>query len=197
VDLLSAHGEAPRDDDTAVVLVDGEGHPVGIAGKREAHVPPGRLHLAFSVFLLDEAGRLILQQRASGKYHSAGLWSNSCCGHPAPGEAPRLAASRRVWEELGLRLDGEQLTSPGTVTYEVMDPVSGMVEWEFNHVFVGRAAGATAPDPAEVGDVKLVALSALDSELAALDTTAWLRIVLALAVPALRRMAGLDDPTNG
>ena len=71
-----------------VVLVDGDGTPRGEASKRGAHEPPGLRHLAFSVFLFSPAGLLLLQQRASTKYHFPGIWANSCCSHPGPGEDP-------------------------------------------------------------------------------------------------------------
>ncbi len=83
-------------------LVDEHGTTIGTAEKLAAHQPPGLLHRAFSVFLFDDRGRLLLQQRALGKYHSPGVWSNTCCGHPYPGEAPFAAAARRTHEELGI-----------------------------------------------------------------------------------------------
>ena len=83
-------------------LVDENGMTIGTAEKLAAHQAPGQLHRAFSVFLFDERGRLLLQQRALGKYHSPGVWSNTCCGHPYPGEAPFAAAARRTFEELGV-----------------------------------------------------------------------------------------------
>ena len=83
-------------------LVDEHGNTIGTAEKLAAHQAPGQLHRAFSVFLFDEHGRLLLQRRALGKYHSPGVWSNTCCGHPYPGEAPFAAAARRTHEELGI-----------------------------------------------------------------------------------------------
>ena len=79
-------------DEILLELVDENGVTIGTAEKLAAHQPPGQLHRAFSVFLFDERGRLLLQQRALGKYHSPGVWSNTCCGHPYPGEAPFAAA---------------------------------------------------------------------------------------------------------
>ncbi|MGO4758862.1 isopentenyl-diphosphate Delta-isomerase, partial [Streptomyces sp. 2MCAF27] len=77
-------------------LVDEDGRTIGTAEKLSAHLAPGRLHRAFSVFLFDDEGRLLLQRRALGKYHSPGVWSNTCCGHPYPGEPPFVAAARRT-----------------------------------------------------------------------------------------------------
>ena len=90
------------DEPIMLELVDEAGNTIGTAEKLSAHQAPGQLHRAFSVFLFDETGRLLLQQRALGKYHSPGVWSNTCCGHPYPGESPFAAAARRTYEELGL-----------------------------------------------------------------------------------------------
>ncbi len=126
-------------------LVDENGVTIGTAEKLSAHQPPGRLHRAFSVFLFDERGRLLLQQRALGKYHSPGVWSNTCCGHPYPGEAPFAAAARRTHEELGV--SPSLLAEAGTVRYNHPDPASGLVEQEYNHLFVGLVQAAPRPRP--------------------------------------------------
>lgn len=133
-----------------VILVDHEDQPVGTAGKLPAHAA-GLLHRAFSVFLFDAEGRLLLQRRAASKYHSAGLWANSCCGHPRPGEAIATAAVRRTEEELGVRCD---LRPVGTHLYRA-DVGSGLIEWEFVHLFVGDVppGAALEPTPQEVQDI--------------------------------------------
>src|SRR3954447_26075325 len=130
-------------------LVDENGVTIGTAEKLAAHQPPGQLHRAFSVFLFDARGRLLLQQRALGKYHSPGVWSNTCCGHPYPGEAPFAAAARRTYEELGVSptLLAESITGHSSRP----DPASGMVEQEYNHLFVGLVQAPPRPDPEEVG----------------------------------------------
>src|SRR4051794_27812216 len=92
----------PPDD---IVLVDEHDRPLGTCAKLAAHRNGGTLHRAFSVFLFDSAGRMLLQQRAAGKYHFGGLWTNACCSHPRPGEAVADAARRRVREELGVEVD--------------------------------------------------------------------------------------------
>ncbi len=170
-----------------VELVDEAGLAVGTAAKLGAHQPPGRLHRAVSVFLLDEGDRLLLQRRAAAKYHSGGLWSNTCCSHPRPGEDPAAAAARRVREELGV--PAEALAPVGTVTYRVTDPVSGLVEHEFNHVFVGRVLDQPSPDPAEIAECTFVALRELDRLRAGGfgGFTAWFPVVLEAAAPALAR----------
>ena len=169
-------------------LVDEKGVTIGTAEKLAAHQAPGQLHRAFSVFLFDEQGRLLLQQRALGKYHSPGVWSNTCCGHPYPGEAPFAAAARRTYEELGV--SPSLLAEAGTVRYNHPDPASGLVEQEFNHLFVGLVQTPLAPDPEEVAETAFVTAQEL-AERHARDTfSAWFMTVLAAARPAVRELTG-------
>ncbi|MEU5279846.1 isopentenyl-diphosphate Delta-isomerase [Streptomyces asoensis] len=169
-------------------LVDEDGVTIGTAEKLAAHQPPGRLHRAFSVFLFDERGRLLLQQRALGKYHSPGVWSNTCCGHPYPGEAPFAAAARRTFEELGV--SPTLLAEAGTVRYNHPDPDSGLVEQEYNHLFVGLVQSAPRPDADEVGDTAFVTPAEL-AELHAKGTfSSWFMTVLDAARPAVRELTG-------
>ncbi|AYL39883.1 isopentenyl-diphosphate Delta-isomerase [Streptomyces fungicidicus] len=169
-------------------LVDEDGVTLGTAEKLAAHQPPGQLHRAFSVFLFDERGRLLLQQRALGKYHSPGVWSNTCCGHPYPGEAPFAAAARRTFEELGV--SPSLLAEAGTVRYNHPDPVSGLVEQEYNHLFVGMVQATTRPDPEEVASTAFVTPAEL-AERHARDTfSAWFPTVLDAARPAARELTG-------
>ncbi|MEU4145783.1 isopentenyl-diphosphate Delta-isomerase [Streptomyces parvulus] len=169
-------------------LVDENGVTIGTAEKLSAHQPPGRLHRAFSVFLFDERGRLLIQQRALGKYHSPGVWSNTCCGHPYPGEAPFAAAARRTYEELGV--SPSLLAEAGTVRYNHPDPASGLVEQEYNHLFVGLVQAEPRPDPEEVAGTAFVSSAEL-SERHARDTfSAWFMTVLDAARPAVRELTG-------
>ncbi|MBZ3905187.1 isopentenyl-diphosphate Delta-isomerase [Streptomyces brasiliscabiei] len=169
-------------------LVDEDGTTIGTEEKLAAHQPPGLLHRAFSVFLFDERGRLLLQQRALGKYHSPGVWSNTCCGHPYPGESPFAAAARRTYEELGV--SPALLGEAGTVRYNHPDPASGLVEQEFNHLFVGLLQAPLRPDPEEVGDTAFVTPDEL-AERHAKDTfSAWFMTVLDMARPAIRELTG-------
>jgi isopentenyl-diphosphate delta-isomerase len=168
-------------------LVDEAGRTIGTAEKLAAHVSPGRLHRAFSVFLLDDRGRLLLQRRALGKYHSPGVWSNTCCGHPYPGEPPFLAAARRTAEELGVA--PVLMREAGTVRYNHPDPHSGLVEQEFNHLFVGLVGGEPRPDPEEVAEISFVdpwemAVLPGDSPF-----SVWFPTVLDAVLPALRELA--------
>jgi isopentenyl-diphosphate delta-isomerase len=179
----------PSDPDEPLVeLVDDLGRTYDLVPKLAAHQPPGQLHRAVSIFLVDSAGRLLLQRRASSKYHSGGLWSNTCCSHPAPGEAPIVAAARRVEEELGI--EPVDLAEVGTVAYGVTDPVSGLVEREWNHLFVGRALQDPAPDPSEVEDCASVPLGEVTRMADGAAFTAWFPLVLEVVLPSLRRLDG-------
>ena len=128
-----------------VIVVNASDEELGHEEKLRAHRTPV-LHRAFSVFVLDHRGAMLLQRRAAGKYHSAGLWSNACCGHPRPGESVAAAAERRLLEEMGIQC---ALLPAGTVSYSI-DVGDGLREDEFNHVFVGVFTGDAQPDPAEV-----------------------------------------------
>ncbi|MCR8579380.1 isopentenyl-diphosphate Delta-isomerase [Streptomyces libani] len=169
-------------------LVDEDGTTIGTAEKLAAHQPPGQLHRAFSVFLFDEKGRLLLQRRALGKYHSPGVWSNTCCGHPYPGEAPFAAAARRTAEELGLA--PSLLAEAGTVRYNHPDPASGLVEQEYNHLFVGLVRAEPAPDPEEIGETAFVTPEELAERHAEAPFSAWFMTVLDAARPAVRELTG-------
>lgn len=146
-----------------VVLVDENDRETGFAGKLAAHEAGGRLHRAFSVFVFDSGGRLLLQRRAEGKYHFGGLWTNTCCGHPRPGETVEEAAARRLWEEMGIGPELKRITS---FVYEAFDPESGLSEREYDHVFSGYYDGDPDPDPAEVSGWAWISPEELARELA-------------------------------
>ena len=141
------------DDPDLVVLLNEDGTERSTAGKLAAHRPPGQLHRAFSVFLFDADGQVGLPRRADGKRMFAGLWSNSCCSHPRPGEPIGVAARRRVREELGLDCALEEV---GLFEYHAHDPVSGLDERERVHVMAGLATAPPDPDPREVSDIHAV-----------------------------------------
>jgi isopentenyl-diphosphate delta-isomerase len=130
-----------------VILVNEADIPVGKMEKIEAH-RKALLHRAFSVFIFDGEGRMLLQRRADGKYHSPGLWTNACCSHPRPEEDTEAAALRRLREELGF---ATPLTRLFAFTYR-SEYDNGLTEFEFDHVFVGHYDAAIHPDPAEVSD---------------------------------------------
>lgn len=171
-----------------VELVDAAGRTVGVAEKLAAHQPPGQPHRAFSVFLFDAAGRLLLQRRAAQKYHSPGVWSNSCCGHPLPQEPPFLAAARRTAEELGVA--PSLLREAGTVSYHHPDPTSGLVEREYNHLFAGLLTDEPRPDPAEVAETVFVTPEELERRRAREPFSSWFLTVLDASRPVVREVAG-------
>jgi isopentenyl-diphosphate Delta-isomerase len=151
-----------------VTLVDGTGRAIGACSAAEAHTAPGRRHRAFSVLLYDEAGRVLLQRRAPVKTRFASRWSNSCCGHPAPGEPTSTAAGSRLAAELGLTpAQTTALTEIGVLRYHATDPGSGHVEREWDHILVATLTGGTpAPDRAEVSDYAWIWPGSLRAEMA-------------------------------
>lgn len=128
------------------------------------------------MFVFDARGALILQRRAAGKYHGAGLWTNTCCSHPRPGEPPGRAAERRLEEEMGIRCP----LSPAFSFLYRADVGGGLTENEYDHVFVGRCGGALRPDPAEVGAWRAVPAPELHASIARRpeDYTVWFRLAL-------------------
>jgi isopentenyl-diphosphate delta-isomerase len=143
-----------------VILVDENDVERGTAEKLRAHAE-GALHRAFSVIVFNRRGELLLQCRAGGKYHSAGLWTNTCCGHPRPGEDTLVAARRRLGEEMGIDCDLQPLFG---LRYRA-DFANGLAENEYDHVFVGRYDGEPRPDPGEVQAWRWAPLDSLRGEL--------------------------------
>jgi isopentenyl-diphosphate delta-isomerase len=139
----------PSGSDEQLILVDEANRAVGAAPKQAIH-RAGLLHRAFSIFMVDTQGRILLQQRNPRKYHSGGLWANSCCGHPRPGERTMTAARRRLNEELGV---ADPLSFGFFARYRA-ELDNGMQENEFVYVYFGRLRSPTRPDPAEVADLE-------------------------------------------
>jgi isopentenyl-diphosphate delta-isomerase len=168
-----------------VELVDRSGNPAGSCPVREAHTAPGRLHRAFSVLLYDPSGRALLQRRAAVKTRFALRWSNTCCGHPEPGQDPAAAARTRLTQELGITpAQITPLVAAGVYRYRAGDATSRYVEYEWDHVFVATLIhGAFAPDESEVSEVRWVSPGPLAAEVAAQPAsfTPWLAGVLDLA----------------
>ncbi|HEV7651075.1 MAG TPA: isopentenyl-diphosphate Delta-isomerase [Actinophytocola sp.] len=166
-----------------VELVDADGAAVGTRTVADAHAAPGTLHRAFSVMLIDERGRVLVQQRAAAKTRFALRWANACCGHPAPGQTVFDAAATRLVEEIGV--PGVPLHEAGVYLYRAADPRTGRVEHEYDHVLVGhvRADLPLDPDPAEVADVRWVAPGELRADMAAHPDrySPWFAGVLAVA----------------
>jgi isopentenyl-diphosphate delta-isomerase len=158
-----------------LILVDRDDREVGTDEKTSVH-RSGALHRAFSVFVWDETGRVILQRRARSKYHSGGLWSNTCCGHPRVGESTGEAAHRRLREEMGFDCP---LTERSSFIYRAsLD--HDLTEHELDHVFSGSFTGVPEPDPAEVEEWRAVAPSEVLADLATQPEkyTVWLKPAL-------------------
>ncbi|XOD66745.1 MAG: isopentenyl-diphosphate Delta-isomerase [Flavobacteriales bacterium Tduv] len=158
-----------------VVLVDSEDRALGLKNKQGAHVE-GLLHRAISIFVFNDKNELMLQQRASHKYHSRLLWANICCSHPRQGEAVSEAAHRRLNEEMGFDCPLEERFH---FIYKA-DLNNGLIEHEFDHVFLGRYEGLPKINPEEVADWRWINLEELmlniepDSE----QYAVWLRIII-------------------
>jgi isopentenyl-diphosphate Delta-isomerase len=177
-----------------VLLVDSQDRPVGKAEKMDAHVR-GVLHRAFSVFIYNEKGELLIQRRALGKYHSAGLWANSCCGHPYIGEGNTDAALRRLREELGLEAE---LLPKGHVQYK-LKLADGLYEHEYTHLFEGRTAcdATMHPDPLEVMETAWVNpwILRTHAQLNPQNYARWFRLYLAKYFDDVFGSSAFADPS--
>lgn len=169
-----------------IVLVDEQDREIGTAEKLAAH-EKNQLHRAFSVFIFRDTPEreILLQQRALSKYHSPGLWTNTCCSHPHPGEEVIAAGIRRLQQELGLSV--EKLTNLGWFHYNVHFD-NGLAENEIDHVLIGTIAPdhPFTPNPDEVHAVRWVSITDLEAELAADPEkfTPWLKQALELVKAA-------------
>jgi isopentenyl-diphosphate Delta-isomerase len=168
-----------------VVLVNEADEVIGTGDKYDVHVA-GVLHRAISVFVFDTRGRMLLQRRAVGKYHSGGLWSNTCCSHPRPAEPVAGAAHRRLLEEMGFSCP---LWEAFAFTYRA-DVGGGLIEHEYDRVFVGSFDGDPAPDPREADDWRWLDPAMVARELHQRPRlfTTWFH----LAFDELRRRGYLD-----
>ena len=163
-----------------VILVNEKDQAIGTMEKMEAH-RKGVLHRAFSVFVFDRHGKMLLQQRALHKYHSGGLWTNACCSHPRPGEETVLAASRRLKEELGFQTSLQPMFQ---FTYKA-EFENGLTEYEFDHVFFGMYEGAVVQNEEEVMNFQFETVEKIAERitLEPENFTAWFRI----AFPGVKR----------
>ena len=169
-----------------LILVDESNRPRH-RGKTVVH-RAGLLHRAFSIFIVDDQGAILLQRRSAEKYHSGGLWANSCCGHPRPGETTLAAARRRLHEELGV--DGP--LSFGFFTRYRAELDGGMQENEFVYVYFGPLTAQPDPDPAEVSEVEFASPDEICEPHCAPCRTAsvyWLRHYFENHGPQIARLA--------
>ncbi|MAO46757.1 MAG: isopentenyl-diphosphate delta-isomerase [Crocinitomicaceae bacterium] len=144
-----------------VILVDSNDVELGTMEKMEAHRNGGTLHRAFSVFVFNTKGELLLQRRAHHKYHSGGLLTNTCCSHPRPGETVIEAGNRRLREEMGMECKLVELFS---FEYKA-DLDSGMTEWELDHVLIGLSDVEPVINPEEVDEYLYMPLDEIDKNL--------------------------------
>jgi isopentenyl-diphosphate delta-isomerase len=143
-----------------IILVDRNDSETGSGEKMDVH-RNGQLHRAFSIFVFNSRGETLLQQRAEGKYHSAGLWTNTCCSHPRTGESLEEAVHRRLKEEMGFDCN---LREAFSFIYR-SEFGNGLTEHEFDHVFVGRFDGIPSPDKSEVSSFRWVGLEELIADI--------------------------------
>jgi len=157
-----------------VVLVDEQDKEIGTLEKMQAH-REGKLHRAVSVIVFNSKKQILLQKRAIVKYHSAGLWTNTCCTHPRPGEKSMDAAKRRLYEEMGIHCELQKIFE---LTYNIKleDDLS---EHEFDHVFAGICDEVPLPDPMEVSEYKYMEITDLEKKMkeAPEQFTAWFRSI--------------------
>lgn len=158
-----------------VVLVNELDEEIGVMEKLAAHQQPN-LHRAFSIFLFNANGEMLLQQRAFTKYHSGGLWTNTCCSHPRPGEDTLQAANRRLFEELGM---SSELIKAFHFTYQAHFD-NGLIEYEFDHVFVGEVTTPIVPNPDEVFDYSFQSITNIKNQIVQEPElyTPWFKIAL-------------------
>lgn len=143
-----------------VVLVNENDEAVGAMEKMEAH-RKALLHRAFSVFIFNTKGEMLLQQRAAHKYHSPGLWTNACCSHPQPGEETAAAATRRLQEEMGFVISVQKVFD--FIYKAAFD--NGLTEYEFDHVFAGEYEGPVLFNADEVQDICYKAVPEISNSL--------------------------------
>jgi isopentenyl-diphosphate Delta-isomerase len=147
-----------------VVLLDDDGQPCGSAPKAEVHHRNTPLHLAFSCWVVDELGRTLLTRRAAAKRTWPGAWTNSFCGHPAPGERVEDAVHRRALDELGTRVSEPVVVLPDFRYRAIMD--DGTVENEICPLYVAELLMPTEPNPAEVSDLRWIPYADLPAAVA-------------------------------
>lgn len=156
-------------------MVDTNDRAIGTMEKMEAH-RKGVLHRAFSILLFDDSGKLLLQKRSKNKYHSSGLWTNTCCSHPLPGESMEAATRRRLKEEMGIDLQPHW-----SHTFIYKAPLDhDLTEHELDHVFVGTYNGTPDINNKEVEDWKFVDLQWLRDDMRKNPSayTAWFKLIV-------------------
>ncbi len=169
-----------------VILVDENDNPIGEMEKIEAH-EKGLLHRAFSVFIYNDKNELMLQQRALSKYHTPGLWTNTCCSHQKVGETNIQAGQRRLMEEMGFTVPLEEKMS---FTYKAPFE-NGLTEHEYDHILVGYYNQEPQPNPDEVESWKWESLDNIQKDISINPQkyTAWFKIIFEKYLKAIAKTA--------
>lgn len=173
-----------------VLLVDPKNNPLGTMDKMEAH-QRGLLHRAFSIFIFNSTGQMLLQQRAAHKYHGANLWTNTCCSHPQAGEDVYASALERLSFEMGMQCDIYEVFS---MLYH--SPVeNGLIEHEYDHIFIGFSDEDPVPNPAEVQDYRWADPSLIEQEVSGRSEryTVWFRKALGDVLKEVRLLIDLPQ----
>lgn len=158
-----------------VILVDERDNPIGTMEKLEAH-KRGILHRAFSILLFNSQGELLLQKRARSKYHSGGLWTNTCCSHPRPHESMENAAIRKLKQEMGIEVN--PVFAYKFIYKTLLD--HGLIEYEYDHVLIGTFNGTPAVNAEEVEDWKFADIKSVRDDIATNpeNYTYWFRMII-------------------
>jgi isopentenyl-diphosphate Delta-isomerase len=167
-----------------VILVDAKDNPIGLMGKQEAHIT-GALHRAFSIFVFNDKHQLLIHRRSLNKYHSPGLWTNTCCSHPRANESCKDAAARRLQEEMGFLCP---LKDAFTFTYKA-ELENGLIEHEVDHVFTGTFNKEPIINPEEVDDWTYADVDFLlrDIDINSALYTAWFKLALPIVIEKLNQ----------
>jgi isopentenyl-diphosphate delta-isomerase len=162
-------------DQEYVILVDEQDNDIGVMEKMQAH-REGKLHRAFSVFIFNDRNELLLQQRALDKYHSAGLWTNTCCSHPRPHETIKDAANRRLFEEMGISCE---LSIKTSFIYKTAFE-NGLMEHELDYVLKGTFNFEPSINPSEVAGYQWKSMDDIKQDVALHPEayTSWFKIAL-------------------
>lgn len=165
-----------------LIKVDKDDNKIGEVEKLKAH-KEAILHRAFSVFILNNEGEMLLQKRAAAKYHGADLWSNACCSHPTKDNDLRKQAEERLMEEMGFTTTIGKI---GTAQYKLK--VGDLVEHEYDHLFIGTYNGEIDPDPEEVADYEWIPLHKVEKDLKdnPKKYTPWFKFLYPKIVNSLR-----------
>lgn len=145
-----------------IILVDKNDKEIGFEEKIKAHENGGKLHRAFSIFIFNSKGKMLLQLRSKKKHHFKGLWANTCCSHPRKGERLEDAVHRKLKQEMGFDTELKEIFS---FIYKSTDSKSGLTEHEFDHVFTGKFDGEPKPNSEEADDCKWISIDDIKKDL--------------------------------